>query len=49
VGLEYLFVDFGSIAGSGGLGPSEATVVNVFSHNTDLTTNIVRARINKQF
>jgi outer membrane immunogenic protein len=52
VGLEYLFVDFGSISASSTLVPQPGgpgSVKNVFSHATDLTTNIVRARINKQF
>jgi outer membrane immunogenic protein len=51
LGVEYLYVKFNGVSGSGlvvtPLGPIPP--VNLFNHSADLTSNIIRARLNKQF
>jgi outer membrane immunogenic protein len=50
-GVEYLYVKFGSISATStnftAFGVGYPT--NVFSHSADLSSNIVRVRLNKQF
>ena len=52
LGVEYLYVNFGSISATNSnfiSGASGGGLTQAFNHSADLTANIVRVRLNKQF
>ena len=51
IGVEYLYTKFGSISATSNnlMIPGGITWTDTFNHSIDLNTNIVRARLSKQF